>query len=179
MTLTTEIQQLIEKQLPAMHADQLAKFIKDANDTEKKLEEADKYNKSLAEKINELELERGRLRSLQLRSEELDKREGSLNQRDIALQLKELKHQIIVDNSNLKVIEAEKRADSVYNLVGILFQNERISQSIMENRSRFVPSHSTGGQWSDSYTESDNYSYTKVEQKYKDTPSVPGEKKVI
>lgn len=114
MTLSNEIQEATQKQLPNMVASELQAFIKAAEEDRERLEKARISNALYEERIREQQTENARLRELELDA-------GAV----IAAQ-----QQVAEDRRDLKVVLAEAKATAatekcatVIDLVRSLFRN--------------------------------------------------------
>ena len=144
MDITKELEEVIKKNLPEATASTLKKYLEEAEENKKKLtantvlvDNSTKVIGALNVEITEL---RGRVKT-----------EGELVARERAVSDKENKLEVTL--ANLKTIEAEKRADAVYNLAGIVFKNPSFTRTISRNggKSKTIP----GGYENDSHNETE------------------------
>ena len=119
-----EMEEVIKKNLPEATASTLKKYIEEAEENKRKLTAntaAADYN---TKAILALNVEIAELKDRVKTETELVSREKVVSDKENKLE---------VTLANLKVAEAEKRADAVYNLAGIVFKNPSFTRAISRN----------------------------------------------
>lgn len=145
MEMIQEMQEVIRKNLPEATARELKKY----------LEEAETARKLLAEKIltcteqgNSIAKLSGTVVDLQRVILELKERtitEGALDKKEKDINAK--RNDLTVEIASLRVVEAEKRADSIYKLAEIVFKNPAYTRQTIRSGSETVsPSYPGSGE---------------------------------
>ena len=121
MDINKEMEEVIKKNLPEATASTLKKYLEEAEDNKKKLTTAYLEVEAYVKKVVALDKEIGYLKTQVKTENELVAREKTVFDKENKLE---------VTLANLKVAEAEKRADAVYNLAGIVFKNPSFTRAI-------------------------------------------------
>ena len=121
MDITKELEEIIKKNLPEATASTLKKYLEEAEENKKKLTANTVLVDNSTKAIVALNVEIAGLR-------DRVKTEGELVARERAVSDKENKLEVIL--ANLRAVEAEKRADAIYNLAGIVFKNPSFTRSV-------------------------------------------------
>lgn len=111
-----QIQEIVRKNLPAEVGDQLKKHLQDAEATARKLQMVEDDLKAKRQDLLQRDAEIARLNGLLKTSGDLDKREKDVTAREI-------RQEIAI--ADIKRLEAEKRAEGLFTLVGQVFRNPR------------------------------------------------------
>jgi uncharacterized protein YydD (DUF2326 family) len=126
MTISSAVSEAINKELPNAVAQELKAFIERANKDASRNEFLEDQVKELEKNKKELSVEVQDLRALQLRKSELDEKERGMK----------------VEMAELKVEEAEKRAELAYNLVDRVFKNPVVKKQAFGSTSVWNPQYS-------------------------------------
>jgi hypothetical protein len=152
-----EILELIKKNLPEMTATQLEKFIKESNIIKSELE-------STKTKLKEVLEENVRLHSLELEKQKLEKSKLELDERQKAIEKRELE----LDKTilEIKLQNSNEQTATVFSLVDKVFGHPSTTITKNENSMKQIPySSSDGNSWSSPGEETSSQTITKTESK--------------
>ena len=121
MDINKEMEEVIKKNLPEATAVTLKKYIEEAEENKRRLAACDFVIEKNNNIINTLNKQIVTLTGQVKMESELISREKTVFDKENKLE---------VTLANLKVAEAEKRADAVYNLAGIVFKNPSFTRAI-------------------------------------------------
>ena len=121
MDINKEMEEMIKKNLPEATATTLKKYIEEAEGNKKKLTTNTELIDYNSKAILALNLELAELKNRVKTEGELVARERDVSDKE---------NKLDVTLANLKVAEAEKRADAIYNLAGIVFKNPSFTRAI-------------------------------------------------
>lgn len=140
MTISVAIQEAISKELPNAVGEELKKFIQQAEYEKVRLANYEKENVELVDRNRVLSTQVKQLEDLQLRSDNLEKRERNLE----------------LTIAQIEKKEAVARSEDIFSLVGTIFKNSQVRRRVVGGKNMVVPNNS--------YTHRDNYDETITEE---------------
>lgn len=129
MGINLAITDAIQKELPSAVASELQKYIEEAEKNKSSMGNLQDLNAKYFKELSDLRSNVDELTKLNLRKEGIDEQERNLK----------------LEVANIKLVEAEKRAETIFVLVDRIFKNPVVTKTISGTTPVYVPTTGNGG----------------------------------